>query len=126
MNAWLHLRLPCNPPHRVTCTSFWVSGHTFCSHLAMRGAPARAIQDLAGHQDLATTQRRYMHLSPAALHAAIRLLDGPRPMNAVENTTNERRGEIVSRREIRGDFADFLSKVVEAAGVEPKNCETDK
>ncbi len=49
--------------------------HTFCSHLAMRGAPARAIQELAGHQDLATTQR-YMHLSPAALDAAIRLLDG--------------------------------------------------
>jgi integrase len=50
--------------------------HTFCSHLAMRGAPARAIQELAGHQDLDTTQR-YMHLSPAALDAAIRLLDGP-------------------------------------------------
>ncbi len=50
--------------------------HTFCSHLAMRGAPARAIQELAGHQDLATTQR-YMHLSPAALDAAIRLLDLP-------------------------------------------------
>lgn len=48
--------------------------HTFCSHLAMRGAPARAIQELAGHQDLGTTQR-YMHLSPAALEAAIRLLD---------------------------------------------------
>ena len=31
----------------------------------MRGAPARAIQELAGHQDLGTTQR-YMHLSPAA------------------------------------------------------------
>ena len=44
------------------------------SHLAMRGAPARAIQALAGHQDLATTQR-YMHLSPAALDAAIRLLE---------------------------------------------------
>ena len=41
----------------------------------MRGAPARAIQELAGHQDLSTTQR-YMHLSPAALDAAIRLLDG--------------------------------------------------
>jgi hypothetical protein len=40
----------------------------------MRGAPARAIQELAGHQDLMTTQR-YMHLSPAALDAAIRLLD---------------------------------------------------
>lgn len=50
--------------------------HTFCSHLAMRGAPARAIQELAGHQDLSTTQR-YMHLSPAALDAAIRSLDGP-------------------------------------------------
>jgi integrase len=50
--------------------------HTFCSHLAMRGAPARAIQDLAGHQDLTTTQR-YMHLSPAAIDSAIRLLDSP-------------------------------------------------
>jgi integrase len=48
--------------------------HTFCSHLAMRGAPARAIPELAGHQDLSTTQR-YMHLSPAALDAAIRLLE---------------------------------------------------
>src|SRR5262249_1342741 len=47
--------------------------HTFCSHLAMRGAPARAIQELAGHQNLTTTQR-YMHLSPAALDRAIRLL----------------------------------------------------
>jgi len=50
--------------------------HTFCSHLAMRGAPARAIQELAGHADLRTTQR-YMHLTPAALDAAIRLLDAP-------------------------------------------------
>jgi site-specific recombinase XerD len=48
--------------------------HTFCSYLAMRGASARAIQELAGHQDLITTQR-YMHLSPAALEGAIRLLD---------------------------------------------------
>jgi site-specific recombinase XerD len=50
--------------------------HTFCSHLAMRGAPARAIQELAGHVDLSTTQR-YMHLSPAAVEGAIRLLDAP-------------------------------------------------
>jgi integrase len=48
--------------------------HTFCSHLAMRGAPARAIQELAGHSELGMTQR-YMHLSPAALDAAIQLLD---------------------------------------------------
>jgi integrase len=48
--------------------------HSLCSRLAMRGAPARAIQELAGHANLATTQR-YMHLSPAAAESAIRLLD---------------------------------------------------
>jgi len=52
--------------------------HTFCSHLAMQGAPSRAIQELAGHRDLGTTQR-YMHLSPAALEAAIRLLERCEP-----------------------------------------------
>src|ERR1051326_5904308 len=57
--------------------------HTFCSHLAMRGAPARAIQELAGHQNLTTTQR-YMHPSPAALDGAIRLLERPIAKNFVE------------------------------------------
>jgi integrase len=52
--------------------------HTFCSHLAMRGAPARAIQELAGHAGIQVTQR-YMHLSPAAIEGAIRLLDEPVP-----------------------------------------------
>ncbi len=56
--------------------------HTFCSHLAMRGAPARAIQELAGHKDLKTTQR-YMHLSPAAIEGAIRLLEQPAPVSSV-------------------------------------------
>ena len=42
---------------------------TYCSHLAMRGVSARSIQELAGHQNLATTQR-YMHLTPATLEAA--------------------------------------------------------
>lgn len=32
----------------------------------MRGAPARAIQELAGHMDLATTQR-YMHCTRGLL-----------------------------------------------------------
>ena len=40
----------------------------------MRGAPVKAIQELAGHAELTMTQR-YMHLSPSSLDAAIRLLD---------------------------------------------------
>src|SRR5207244_216116 len=55
--------------------------HTFCSRLAMRGATAKAIQELAGHVSLSTTQR-YMHLSPAAKENAIRMLDGPIPGTA--------------------------------------------
>jgi integrase len=50
--------------------------HTFCSQLAMRGVPARAIQELAGHTELATTQR-YMHSIAAVIEAAIRLLESP-------------------------------------------------
>jgi integrase len=62
--------------------------HTFCSHLAMRGAPARAIQELAGHANLKTTQR-YMHLTPAALEGAIQLLEQPAPRFA-----DRQRGEL--------------------------------
>jgi site-specific recombinase XerD len=51
--------------------------HTFCSHLAMKGAPVRVIQELAGHSDLTTTLR-YMHLAKGATHAAIELLNKAR------------------------------------------------
>ena len=54
--------------------NFHILRHTFCSHLAMRGAPARVIQELAGHVQLGTTMR-YMHLSPGHKEQAIRLLD---------------------------------------------------
>lgn len=45
--------------------SLHILRHTFCSHLAMRGAPTRAIQHMAGHSSIAATER-YMHLSPSA------------------------------------------------------------
>lgn len=48
--------------------------HTFCSHLAMRGAPVGSIQKLAGHKHLATTLK-YMHLAAGETDRAIRLLE---------------------------------------------------
>lgn len=59
---------------KVTAGGLHILRHTFCSLLALRGAPAKAIQELAGHKDLSTTLR-YMHLSPAALNSAIELLE---------------------------------------------------
>ena len=73
--------------------------HTFCSHLAMRGAPPRAIQELAGHRELGMTQR-YMHLSPAALEGAIRLLDRPLAVETfgdILETGKVREGKIMAR-----------------------------
>jgi integrase len=53
---------------------FHILRHTFCSHLALQGAPVMVIKELAGHRDLLTTMR-YMHLSPTSKRDAIRLLD---------------------------------------------------
>jgi integrase len=53
--------------------------HTFCSHLAMRGAAPKAIQELVGHSTLTMTLR-YMHLAPSALREAIGLLDFGQPV----------------------------------------------
>lgn len=63
--------------------NFHILRHTFCSHLAMRGAPARVIQELAGHRHLATTMR-YMHLAKGHKEQAISLLDR-RPVHANES-----------------------------------------
>ena len=49
------------------------------ARLAMKGATARSIQELAGHCDLSPTQK-YMHLNPSAIVNAIQLLDVGHPI----------------------------------------------
>jgi integrase len=57
----------------------------------MRGKPSRAIQELAGHQSITTTER-YVSLSPATIRDAIEGLRRPerwrqaqdRPSNVIE------------------------------------------
>jgi site-specific recombinase XerD len=68
--------------HRVECAAglpLWSPHklkHTFCSHLAMRGAAPVTLKELAAHKHLAKTMR-YLHLVPGALEEAIRLLEPP-------------------------------------------------
>ncbi len=49
--------------------------HTAASWLCMSGADLQDVADLLGHRDLRMT-RRYSHLSPAHLSAAVKRLDG--------------------------------------------------
>lgn len=48
--------------------------HTFASHLAMQGAPLKAVQELLGHSTIEMTMR-YAHLNQAVRRDAVLLLD---------------------------------------------------
>jgi integrase len=50
----------------------------------MRGAAAKAIQELVGHSTLSTTLR-YVHLAPSALCEAIGLLNFGQPVGSAES-----------------------------------------
>lgn len=50
--------------------------HTFASHLVMRGASLKAVQELLGHSSIQMTMR-YAHLAPEVVHETVRLLDAP-------------------------------------------------
>lgn len=52
-----------------------VMRHSFASHLVMRGAPIKAVQELLGHATIMMTMR-YAHLAPEIARDAVRLLDG--------------------------------------------------
>ena len=49
--------------------------HTTASWLVMRGASLKAVAEILGHSDIATTQR-YAHLSEGYKQKAVELLDG--------------------------------------------------
>jgi site-specific recombinase XerD len=49
--------------------------HSFASHLVMRNAPIKAVQELLGHATILMTMR-YAHLAPEVARETVRLLDG--------------------------------------------------
>lgn len=60
----------------LRCVGWHVLRHTFASHLAMRNAPLKAIQELLGHASVQMTMR-YAHLAPGVTRTSIDLLDSP-------------------------------------------------
>jgi len=59
--------------------------HTFASHLVMRGARLKTVQDLMGHATILMTMR-YAHLAPEIARDAVKLLD--LPINDVRSANN--------------------------------------
>lgn len=65
--------------------------HTVASHLVMRGAPMKAVQELLGHSTMEMTMR-YAHLSPDARRDAVCLLDLKESVTLVWQTS---KGEVI-------------------------------
>lgn len=55
---------------------YHVLRHSFASHLVMRGASIKAVQELLGHSSIQLTMR-YAHLAPEVVNETVRLLDAP-------------------------------------------------
>ncbi len=61
--------------------------HTAASHLVMRGASLKEVQEILGHADYKMTLR-YAHLSPAHLRGAVDRLDGLTPVAGPDGHTD--------------------------------------
>ncbi len=59
--------------------------HTFASHLVMRGASLKAVQELLGHESIEMTLR-YSHLTPDVKREAVRLLDRQETAGDIQET----------------------------------------
>ena len=59
--------------------------HTFASHLVMRGASLKAVQELLGHESIEMTLR-YSHLTPDVKREAVRLLDRAEKLGDIRET----------------------------------------
>ena len=71
--AWVIMRVERSAGMPATGRAH-VLRHTYCSHLAQAGVPARTIQEMGRHADLSTTMR-YMHLAKDAKENAVRDLE---------------------------------------------------
>jgi integrase len=59
--------------------------HTAASHMVMRGASLKDVQEILGHSDLKMTLR-YSHLSPAHLRATVDRLEGVPPVASTQGS----------------------------------------
>ena len=64
--------------------------HSFASHLVMRGAPIRGVQELLGHSTIEMTMR-YAHLSPNVTREIVGLLDSVGSITGTENVPGSQR-----------------------------------
>lgn len=63
--------------------------HTFASHMVMRGATMKELQEIMGHRDMKMTMR-YAHLSPEYKKKAVNLLNGlTAPADSTDQETTQ-------------------------------------